>query len=631
MSEAFASEGHEVVVEVVALGNDDRRGDAEARATQLQPKRGALALVIPILRDEQAREAGRWNERAEAAGGECCGGDRIGRCGDEREYRLDPFPDEERGAGIPLPEAHGASVDVAERLARPIDPGLDRAVGVEPGTVHALEVSVVVGDRRDQRRKPAPAPGVVAVRKRRVEPQCRKPAAVNGSRPKVRLGVSILDGPAPAPEIACRVGPLVRVVVGRCRRHGQRQKPSRLGERVAKRAGAGGDADEIEQNGMDASHLDAKARGEGSGPSRADGIYSAKGGSIRFPGNTGGSEMKSSKTIVGVDTAKRVFQLYWVEPETGEEMNVRLSRSKFLRHFANLLPCLVAMEACSGTQHWARQLQALGHEVRILPARTVSPFVRGNKNDAHDARGIWMAVQQPGLRTVAVKSEEQQGVLSLHRMREQLVKFRTAQINGLRGLLAEYGEVMPKGRAGLTRDIPGALERVSERLPAMVVDSLRDQWARILRTDEEIDVILQRLQLWHRTSEASRRLEDIPGVGVLTATAVVAAMGDPQAFRSGREFAAWLGLVPRHVGTGGRVRILGISKRGDRYLRTLLIHGARAVLTHTKAPSPWLSRLLERRPSNVVCVALANKNARTMWALLAHDRQYERNYVSQPA
>ena len=382
---------------------------------------------------------------------------------------------------------------------------------------------------------------------------------------------------------------------------------------------------------MDASHLDAERRRGRSGPSRADGIYSAKGGSIRFPGNTGGSEMKSSKTIVGVDTAKRVFQLYWVEPETGEEMNVRLSRTKFLRHFVNRVPCLVAMEACSGTQHWARQLQSFRHEVRILPARTVSPFVRGNKNDAHDARGIWMAVQQPGLRTVAVKTEEQQGVLALHRMREQLVKFRTAQINGLRGLLAEYGEVMPKGRAGLTRDIPGALERVSERLPAMVVDSLRDQWARIHCTDEEIEVIQQRLLLWHRTSEASRRLEEIPGVGMLTATAVVSAMGDPQAFRSGREFAAWLGLVPRHVGTGGHVRILGISKRGDRYLRTMLVHGARSAITHTKAPSPWLSRLLERRPRNVVCVALANKNARTMWALLAHDRHYERNYVSQPA
>ncbi len=199
--------------------------------------------------------------------------------------------------------------------------------------------------------------------------------------------------------------------------------------------------------------------------------------------------MESSKMIVGVDTAKRVFHLYWVDVETGEEMNVKLSRAKFLRHFSNFVPCLVAMEACSGSQHWARELLGLGHEVRILPAKMVRPFLRGNKNDTHDARAIWTAVQQPGVRTVAVKSEEQQAVLALHRMRQQLVKFRTAQINGLRGLLAEYGEVMPKGRAGLKRDIPGALERIAERLPAMAVDSLRDQWARILQLDEEVAVI----------------------------------------------------------------------------------------------------------------------------------------------
>ena len=229
--------------------------------------------------------------------------------------------------------------------------------------------------------------------------------------------------------------------------------------------------------------------------------------------------MKTSKMIVGVDTAKRVFHLYWVDMETGEEMSLRLSRAKFLRRFANHVPCLVAMEACGGSQHWARELKALGHEVRILPAKAVRPFVRGNKNDAHDARAIWTAVQQPGVRMVAVKSEEQQAVLALHRMREQLIKFRTAQINGLRGLLAEYGEVMPKGRAGLKRDLPGALEQVSERLPAMAVDSLRDQWARVLRTDEEIATIERRLQLWHRGNEASRRVAEIPGVGLLTATA----------------------------------------------------------------------------------------------------------------
>ena len=270
-------------------------------------------------------------------------------------------------------------------------------------------------------------------------------------------------------------------------------------------------------------------------------------------------------------------------------------------------------------------------KVRILPAKMVRPFLRGNKNDAHDARAIWTAAQQPGVHTVAVKTEEQQAVLALHRMRQQLVKFRTAQINGLRGLLAEYGEVMPKGRAGLERDIPDAFERISQRLPAMAVDSLRDQWSRVQQLDEEVDLIARRLLLWHRDNEASRRLAEIPGVGPLTATATVAAMGDPKAFKSGRQFAAWLGLVPRHTGTGGRVRLLGISKRGDTYLRTLLIHGARAAINHTKHPPVWATRLAERRPMNIATVALANKMARTMWALLAYDRTYERNFGCQPA
>ena len=341
--------------------------------------------------------------------------------------------------------------------------------------------------------------------------------------------------------------------------------------------------------------------------------------------------MKCKKTVVGVDTAKRAFQLYWVDMETGEIVDLRLSRAKFLEHFVNRAPCLVAMEACGGSQHWARRLLALGHQVRLLPAKMVRPFVGGNKSDAHDARAIWTAVQQPGVKTVAIKSEEQQAILALHRMRQQLVKFRTAQINGLRGLLAEYGEVMPQGRAGIVRGIAAALERVSERLPAMVVETLREQWARVIRLDEEIGEMERRLALWHKNNAASRRIAAIPGVGVLSATAAVAAMGDPGAFKSGREFAAWLGLVPRHIGTGGRVRMLGISKRGDSYLRTLLIHGARSVLTNAKAPPDWALRLAERRPANVVTVALANKMARTIWALLAHDRAYQRNFVSPPA
>ena len=350
-----------------------------------------------------------------------------------------------------------------------------------------------------------------------------------------------------------------------------------------------------------------------------------------FPGKPRGSEMNYSGTVVGVDTAKRVFQLYWVEMDTGEIKSLRLTRARFLEHFANRAPCLVAMEACGGSQHWARRLLALGHEVRLLSAKFVRPFVAGNKSDAHDARAIWTAVQQPGIKTVAVKTEEQQAVLALHRMRQQLVKFRTAQINGLRGLLAEYGEVMPQGRAGLRRGITLAFARVSERLPAMVMDTLREQWARVARLDEEIAGIERRLIVWRRDNAASRRIAEIPGVGVLSATAAVAAMGDPAAFKSGREFAAWLGLVPRHVGTGGRVRMLGISKRGDSYLRTLLIHGARSVFNNSKAPPEWVLRLAERRPPNVATVALANKTARVMWALLARGRDYRRDFVSRPA
>lgn len=339
-----------------------------------------------------------------------------------------------------------------------------------------------------------------------------------------------------------------------------------------------------------------------------------------------------NRIVVGVDIAKRLFQLHWVEPETGVIVALQLKRERFLEHFANRSTCLIGMEACGGSQHWARELQKLGHEVKLLSGRMVKPFVGGgNKNDAADARAIWTAIQQPGIKAVAVKSEEQQAVLALHRMREQLVKFRTAQANGLRGLLSEYGEVMPQGRAGIKRDIPGALGRLAERLPGMVIETLREQYARLGELDERIEQIERRLRQWQRQDSAAQRIAAIPGVGLLTATAAVATMGDAKTFKSGREFAAWLGLVPRQTGTGGRVRLLGISKRGDKYLRTLLIHGARAVLTHSKSPPEWLSALVQRRPKNVAVVAMANKMARTIWALTAHERAYQSRYVSRPA
>jgi transposase len=334
---------------------------------------------------------------------------------------------------------------------------------------------------------------------------------------------------------------------------------------------------------------------------------------------------------VGLDLAKSVFQAHWVEPSSGEIRNVRIKRAKLLEHFANRSACLVGMEACGGAQHWARELIKLGHEVRLLPARSVKAYVTGNKSDAIDARAIWMALRQGDVKPVAIKTEAQQAVLALHRMRQQLVKMRTMQINELRGLLTEYGEVFGRGRAPLVSGIATALERLAARLPQVVIDSLLAQWQRVHQLDEQVAQLELRLKALYRHDAAARRIAQIPGVGLLTATAVSAAMGQASAFTSAREFAAWLGLVPAHTGTGGKTRMLGISKRGDTYLRTLLIHGARSVVAHSKHPSPWLQQLVQRRPANVVAVALANKTARTIWALLRYERDFDAAWVAKRA
>lgn len=334
------------------------------------------------------------------------------------------------------------------------------------------------------------------------------------------------------------------------------------------------------------------------------------------------------KTVVGVDIAKNVFQVYTVEKETGEVINKQVKRAKFLEWFANRAPSLVGMEACGGSQHWARKLQALGHEVKLMGGKMVKAFVCGNKNDAADAHAIYMAAQQPGVKAVAVKSEDQQAVLAMHRIREGLVKNRTATINALRGHLGEFGEVFGLGRKAFDEGVPAALELLAERLPAPLIDIFRDQWNEVARLDERIARIEASLEAWRREDAAAKAISEIPGVGLLTATAAVATMGDAKAFRSGREFAAYIGLVPGQTGSGGKVTLLGMSKRGDTYLRTLLIHGARAVLHHTKAPSAWLQQISARRPLNVVIVALANKIARTIWAVLARERKYDRQHVS---
>jgi transposase len=330
---------------------------------------------------------------------------------------------------------------------------------------------------------------------------------------------------------------------------------------------------------------------------------------------------------VGIDIAKNVMQLHYVDQETGEIVNKPVKRAQLLEYFANRAPCLIGMEACGGAHHWARELSKIGHQVKLLPAEFVKAFNIRNKNDAADARAIWFAVQQPS-KPVAIKTEMQQAMLALHRARQQLVEFRTMQINGLRGMLAEFGEVMGRKRAGMVSAMSDVLERVAERLPAVLIDTLREQWTRIRELDEAIGGIERRMREWKKDDRAVKAISEIPGVGLLTATATVAMMGDAKAFKSGREFAAWIGLVPKQTGSGGKTKLHGISKRGDAYLRTLLIHGARSVMTNARDPGTWVQQLKKRRSWNVVIVALANKMARTIWAVLARDRPYQKGYVS---
>jgi len=336
-------------------------------------------------------------------------------------------------------------------------------------------------------------------------------------------------------------------------------------------------------------------------------------------------------TTFGLDLAKRVFQLHWVEMETGEICRRQLKRCEVAEFFANREPAVIAMEACGSAHYWGRKLAGLGHEVKLIAAQFVRPFVKSNKTDAADAQAIWEAVQRPGMKFVCVKSEGQQGVLTMHRMREQLVKMRTMQVNQLRGLLYEFGADLPQGRQRGMARVADELTRLEDSLSAMVIDAVRQQLKRIEDLDRDIVDIEKKLALWKKEDKSVKKLMGIPGVGLLTATAAVATIGNAKAFRSGREFAAFAGLVPRQSGTGGRVKLLGISKRGDVYLRTLLIHGARSVIMHQKERAPWLEKLLARRPHNVAAVALANKMARTIWALLAHDRTYQKGYVASAA
>ena len=335
-------------------------------------------------------------------------------------------------------------------------------------------------------------------------------------------------------------------------------------------------------------------------------------------------------TTIGIDLAKNVFQVHGADDRGRTVLRKQLKRAQMLPFFAKLAPCKIGLEACGSAHYWARKLQALGHTVHLIAPQYVKPFVKRNKNDVVDAAAICEAVMRPDMPTVPIKNAEQQAILRVHRARQGFVKARTAQANQIRGLLAEYGFVLPQGIGHIAQRVPAIIEDGENDLPG----SFRLLIARLLdhlkELDRQVGELAAEIQLWHRQNAASQKLAAIPGLGPLGATAIVASIGDARNFKNGRQLAAWLGIVPRQHSTGGKPTLLGISKRGDAYLRTLLIHGARAVIRaaeHKADADPWLKELLARRNKNVVAVALANRNARTIWALLAHDRQYDPHYA----
>lgn len=334
----------------------------------------------------------------------------------------------------------------------------------------------------------------------------------------------------------------------------------------------------------------------------------------------------SEITTIGLDLAKRVFQVHGIDEAGTAVVRKRLRRGQVLGFFAGLPPCLVGMEACATAHHWARELTALGHDVRLMPPQYVKAYVKRNKTDAADAEAICEAVQRPSMRFVPVKTAEQQSALMMHRGRDLLIRQRTMLANALRGHLAEFGVVAAQGRHKLAELIAIIRDDTDGRLPDMARRVLKGMADQLDALQMQIVMIERQIMAWHKTNPASQRLATIPGIGPMIATAIAATVADPEEFRSGREFAAWLGLVPKQNSTGGKARLGGISKRGDGYLRRLLINGAHAVLLRSKAgkADPWLIALRDRKPRLVVAVALANKTARIAWAVMHKQEGYRR-------
>lgn len=327
---------------------------------------------------------------------------------------------------------------------------------------------------------------------------------------------------------------------------------------------------------------------------------------------------------IGLDIAKNVFQLHGVNAKGHVVLKKTLRRAQVAHFFSTAAPCLVGMEACGGAHYWARKLESLGHTVRLMAPQFVRPYVKSQKNDAADAEAICEAVTRPSMRFVPIKSVDQQAILAVHRVRQGLVKLRTAQTNQMRSLLAEYGLVMPQGIQNIRR-VPALLDQAVE-LPSTFRTLMLDQLEGIRALDRRVAELERDIKIWHRDNAASRRLAEIPGVGPLTASALVASVGNAASFKNGRQLAAWIGLVPRQHSSGGKIRLLGVGQRGDGYLRSLLVHGARAVVSSPQrkaaASSRWLDRLLLRRHTNVAVVAQANKTARIAWALLRRGERF---------
>jgi transposase len=330
-------------------------------------------------------------------------------------------------------------------------------------------------------------------------------------------------------------------------------------------------------------------------------------------------------TTIGFDLAKNVFQVHGIDATEKVIIRKPLRRGQVIKFFAGLSPCLIGMEACASAHYWARELTQLGHEVRLMPAKDVKAYVKRNKNDAADAEAICEAVRRPTMRFVQVKSAEQQGRLMQHRTRDLLLRQRTQAINALRAHLAELGIVAAQGREGLKELLAVIADEGDARLPVDARASLIVLAAQLQALQTLIGSIEKRLVVQHRASPASKRLMSIPGIGIIGASAIAATVTDPKAFRSGRDLAAWIGLVPRQDSTGGKQKLGPISKQGDRYLRRILVVGAHSVLRRAKLNPdkyPWLRQLLARRPFKVVAIALANKMARVAWALLARGGSY---------